>query len=316
VTGWSPDCCGRDARSPLVRVLKTLECGVCVRGHVLLAFEKAEASDDPERVKRLLTFVIVGAGPTGVELAGAIAELANQGLKDDFSQIDPTRAQVILVQSGDRILPAFPEILSGHAADSLKQLGVDIRLKSRVTDIAADRVKIGDDQEIATETVLWAAGVIASPAGQWLNAETDRAGRVAVDEHLRVRGYQEVFAIGDTAGSNAWNGDPVPGLAPAAKQAGVHVARYIEKQLLDDRSITPFAYKHQGSLATIGRKSAVADFGFLKLHGALAWWLWGAVHVGFLSGMRNRISVLINWIWSYFTQRQGIRLITGKDSGA
>ena len=283
---------------------------------MLRAFERAESSSDPERVKRLLTFVIVGAGPTGVELAGAIAELAHQGLKDEFSRIDPAKTEIILVQSGDRILPAFPEELSSHAAKSLENLGVDIRLKSRVTNITSDHVNIGDDQEIATETVLWAAGVVASPAGKWLNAETDRAGRVAVDEHLRVKGYQNVFAIGDTAGSNGWNGDPVPGLAPAAKQAGAYVASYIEAQLVTGPQLKPFAYRHQGSLATIGRKSAVADFGFMKLHGAIAWWLWGAVHVGFLSGTRNRISVLVNWIWSYFTLQLGIRLITGKDSGA
>ncbi len=315
-TGASHSYFGKDEWAPFAPGLKTIEDGVSVRAHVLRAFERAESSNDPERVKRLLTFVIVGAGPTGVELAGAIAELAHQGLKDEFSRIDPAQAQIILVQSGDRILPAFPEDLSAHAAASLSNLGVDIRLKSRVTDIAADRVKIGDDIEIATETVLWAAGVIASPAGQWLEADTDRAGRVAVDDYMRVAGHDNVFAIGDTAGSNAWDGNPVPGLAPAAKQAGVYVANYIQKQLLDDKQIAPFRYKHQGSLATIGRKSAVADFGFMKLHGALAWWLWGAVHVGFLSGMRNRISVLVNWIWSYFTLQLGIRLITGKDSGA
>ncbi len=315
-TGASHSYFGKDEWAPFAPGLKTIEDGVSVRGHVLRAFERAESSNDPERVKRLLTFVIVGAGPTGVELAGAIAELAHHGLKDEFSRINPAQAQIILVQSGDRILPAFPENLSAHAAASLGNLGVDIRLKSRVTDIAADRVKIGDDIEIDTETVLWAAGVIASPAGQWLDADTDRAGRVAVDDHMRVAGHKNVFAIGDTAGSNAWDGNPVPGLAPAAKQAGVYVANYIQKQLLDDKQIAPFRYKHQGSLATIGRKSAVADFGFMKLHGALAWWLWGAVHVGFLSGMRNRISVLVNWIWSYFTLQLGIRLITGKDSGA
>ncbi len=315
-TGATHSYFGKDEWAPFAPGLKTIEDGVSVRAHVLRAFERAESSNDPERVKRLLTFVIVGAGPTGVELAGAIAELAHQGLKDEFSRIDPAQAQIILVQSGERILPAFPEDLSIHAADSLRNLGVDIRLKSRVTDIAADRVRIGDDMEIATETVLWAAGVIASPAGKWLDADTDRAGRVTVDDHLRVAGHHNVFAIGDTAGSNAWDGNPVPGLAPAAKQAGVYVANYIQQQLLDDKQIAPFQYKHQGSLATIGRKSAVADFGFMKLHGALAWWLWGAVHVGFLSGMRNRIAVLVNWIWSYFTLQLGIRLITGKDSGA
>lgn len=311
-TGASHSYFGKDEWAPFAPGLKTIEDGVSVRAHVLRAFEKAESSNDPERIKRLLTFVIVGAGPTGVELAGAIAELAHQGLKNEFSQIDPAQAQIILVQSGNRILPAFPEELSGHASDSLESLGVEIRLGGRVTNIESERVTIGDDTEISTETVLWAAGVVASPAGKWLSAETDRAGRVAVDERLRIPGHANVYAIGDTAGSSGWDGKPVPGLAPAAKQAGAYVAQAIEKQLLGDGEIEPFAYKHQGSLATIGRKSAVADFGFMKLHGAPAWWLWGAVHVGFLSGTRNRISVLINWIWSYFTLQQGIRLITGK----
>ncbi|MEO9468985.1 FAD-dependent oxidoreductase [Parasphingorhabdus sp.] len=314
-TGASHSYFGKDEWAPFAPGLKTIEDGVSVRGHVLRAFERAEASSDPVRIDRLLTFVIVGAGPTGVELAGAIAELAHQGLKDEYRRIDPAKARIILVQSGERILPAFPEDLSAHAAASLENLGVEIRLKSRVTNIEAERVQIGEDTGIATETVLWAAGVVASPAGKWLGSETDRAGRVIVDQHLRVTGHDNVYAIGDTAGSNGWDGNPVPGLAPAAKQAGAYVASSIQKQLLDDRQIAPFAYKHQGSLATIGRKSAVADFGFVKLHGALAWWLWGAVHVGFLSGMRNRISVLVNWIWSYFTLQQGIRLITGNNSG-
>ncbi|GAB5488263.1 MAG: FAD-dependent oxidoreductase [Parasphingorhabdus sp.] len=311
-TGASHSYFGKDEWAPFAPGLKTIEDGVSVRAHVLRAFEKAESSSDPERIKRLLTFVIVGAGPTGVELAGAIAELAHQGLKNEFSQIDPAQAQIILVQSGGRILPAFPEELSKHASDSLEGLGVEIRLGGRVTNIEAERVIIGDDIEIPTETVLWAAGVVASPAGKWLGAETDRAGRVAVDERLRISGHENVYAIGDTAGSNGWDGNPVPGLAPAAKQAGAYVATAIEKQLLGEGESKPFAYKHQGSLATIGRKSAVADFGFMKLHGAPAWWLWGAVHVGFLAGTRNRISVLVNWIWSYFTLQQGIRLITGK----
>lgn len=314
-TGASHSYFGKDDWASYAPGLKTIEDGVSVRAHVLRAFEKAESSSDPARIERLLTFVIVGAGPTGVELAGAIAELAHHGLKNEFSRIDPAQARIILVQSGDRILPAFDEKLSAHAVQSLEDLGVDIRLGSRVTNIAADHVAIGDDIQIATETVLWAAGVVASPVGQWLDAQTDRAGRVLVDDHLRVAGHENIFAIGDTAGSNGWDGNSVPGLAPAAKQAGAYVARSIERQLLGRGDNAPFAYKHQGSLATIGRKSAVADFGFVKLHGALAWWLWGAVHVGFLSGTRNRIAVLVNWIWSYFTLQSGIRLITGKDSG-
>lgn len=314
-TGASHSYFGKDEWAPFAPGLKTIEDDVSVRAHVLEVFERAESTNDKSRVERLLTFVIVGAGPTGVELAGAIAELAHHGLKDEYRLINPGQAKTILVQSGERILPAFPAELSAHATESLENLGVDIRLKSRVTDINADRVLIGADNEIATETVLWAAGVIASPARQWLGAKTDRAGRVIVDQHLLICDHGNIFAIGDTAGSNGWDGNLVPGLAPAAKQAGIYVADYIQSRLLHDRTAKPFAYKHQGSLATIGRKSAVADFGFMKLHGAIAWWLWGAVHIGFLSGMRNRISVLVNWVWSYFTLQLGIRLITGKGTG-
>jgi NADH dehydrogenase/putative oxidoreductase len=185
-----------------------------------------------------------------------------------------------------------------------------------VTKIASDHVRIGEDQVIDTETVFWAAGVKASPAGHWLNAETDRDGRVVVDECLRVPTHDNIFVIGDTARSLAWNGKPVPGLAPAAKQAGKYVARQIERDLRGDGPLGPFAYAHQGSLATIGRKNAVADFGWVKLSGASAWWLWGVVHVGFLSGTRNRVAVLVNWAWNYFTLQLGIRLITGKDKSA
>lgn len=285
-----------------------------MRGTILNAFEQAEATDDPERISRLMTFVIVGAGPTGVELAGAIAELAKINVSREFRTVDPASARVVLVQSGNRILPAFPEELSAKATASLKALGVDIRLNSRVTDIAECHVSIGDKEKIETETVLWAAGVAASQAAHWLGLEGDRTGRVAVDEHLRVSSgesvFEDIFVIGDTAASTAWDGKPVPGLAPAAKQAGVHVARFVERELLGKAAPTPFAYKHQGSLATIGRKSAVADFGRFQLSGASAWWLWGLVHVGFLTGARNRVAVVVNWLWSFFAQHSGVRLIT------
>jgi NADH dehydrogenase FAD-containing subunit len=218
----------------------------------------------------------------------------------------------VLIQSGPRVLPSFPEQLSAQAATALARLGVDILLDSRVIGIDGCGVTLAGGQTIATETALWGAGVVASPAARWLGCETDRSGRVVVDEHLRVAGVADVYAIGDTAASSGWNGQPVPGLAPAAKQAGEHFAKAVEQALLD-RTTAPFAYKHQGSLATIGRKSAVADFGWIRLSGAPAWWLWGAVHVGFLAGFRNRVSVLVNWVWSYFTMRPGIRLITGHD---
>ena len=317
-TGATHSYFGKDEWVAHAPGLKTVEDGVAVRGTILNAFEKAEASDDPERIKRLLTFVIVGAGPTGVELAGAIAELAKLSVEREFRTVDPASARVILVQSVPRILPAFPEELSAKAQESLEALGVDIRTRSRVTHIGETQVRIGEEEVIETETVLWAAGVAAAPAAKWLGAKADRSGRVEVDERMRVVGADDepidhIFAIGDTAGSTAWDGKPVPGLAPAAKQAGAYVSDVVEAELLGADCPGPFVYKHQGSLATIGRKSAGADFGACKLSGARAWWLWGLVHVGFLTGARNRVTVVINWGWNFFAQHSGIRLITGRD---
>lgn len=317
-TGATHSYFGRDEWGPFAPGLKTVEDGVAVRASILDAFEQAEASDDPARIKRLLNFVIVGAGPTGVELAGAIAELAHVSVEREFRNFDPAMARVILIQSGDRVLPSFPEELSEQAQESLEKLGVEVRLGGRVTEIAEKYVRIGEDERIETETVLWAAGVTASPAAKWLGAKADRAGRVEVNHNLRVIGadgepMEAVFAIGDTAGSRAWEGRDVPGLAPAAKQAGAHVSRVIEAELLGKPCPGPFVYKHQGSLATIGRKSAVADFGRFKMSGALAWWLWGIVHVGFLMGARNRVTVTVNWAWSFFANHSGVRLITGKE---
>ena len=317
-TGATHSYFGKDEWGAFAPGLKTVEDGVAVRATILNAFEQAEANDDPERIKRLLTFVIVGAGPTGVELAGAIAELATINVEREFRTCDPASAKVVLVQSGPRILPAFLEELSEQARISLEALGVEIRTGSRVTKIGETEVCIGEDDFIETETVLWAAGVAASPAAKWLGAKADRSGRVEVNGVMRVigpdgEGIDHIFAIGDTAGSNAWDGKPVPGLAPAAKQAGAYVSDVIEAELLGQPCPGPFVYKHQGSHATIGRKSAVADFGAFKLSGALAWWLWGLVHVGFLTGARNRVTVVINWGWSFFAQHSGIRLITGRD---
>jgi len=229
-TGAKHSYFGRDEWAPYAPGLKTIEDGVSVRDDVLKAFERAESSNDPKLIERLLTFVIVGAGPTGVELAEAIAELAHHGLSGEYNSIDTAKARIILVQSANRVLPTFPEDLSHKTAQALEELGVEIRLNSRVTNIEDKRVCIGDEQ-IDTETVLWAAGVVASPAGEWLGVETDRSGRAPVDERLRVKGYDRIFAIGDTASSDAWDGKPVPGLAPAAKQAGKYVAKVIRGEL-------------------------------------------------------------------------------------
>jgi NADH dehydrogenase FAD-containing subunit/uncharacterized membrane protein YphA (DoxX/SURF4 family) len=310
-TGAAHSYFGRDEWAPFAPGLKRIEDGVAARSDILKAFERAEASTDRAEQARLLTFVVIGGGPTGVELAGSIAELATAGLSNHYRSIDPAMARIILVQAGDRVLPSFPETLSARAKASLEELGVEVRLNARVTDIDDDGVMVGDER-IGAATVLWAAGVVASPAADWLGTEKDRAGRVVVGDDLRVAGQDDVFAIGDTAASNGWSGKPVPGLAPAAKQGGVYVAKVIRARLEGGAPPPPFAYQHMGSLATIGRKSAVADFGFIQLSGALAWWLWGAIHVAFLVGVRNRVAVIVNWIWCYLSFRLSVQLITGE----
>ncbi|MCL4673560.1 MAG: NAD(P)/FAD-dependent oxidoreductase [Sphingomonadaceae bacterium] len=306
-TGAAHSYFGRDEWGAFAPGLKSVEDGVAVRSHILRAFEMAETLEDPERIRRLLTFVIVGGGPTGVELAGAIAELARMSVAREFRAINPAQARVVLVQSGERILPAFAPALSHSATRSLEGLGVEVRTQARVTAITATHVSIGETKRIETETVLWAAGVVASPAAQWLGARADRAGRVEVDPFLRVPDMPNVFAIGDTA---TCVDNPVPGLAPAAKQGGQYVARLIETELLGKPMPPAFAYRHQGSLATIGRKAAVADFGWFRIGGTAAWWLWGLIHIGFLSGTRNRATVAVNWVWNFFTLQSGARLIS------
>ena len=258
----------------------------------------------------LLTFLIVGGGPTGVELAGAIAELARYGLEREFRSFDPAQTRVILVQAAPRLLPSFPERLAAIAQRSLERLGVEVRLDARVDHIDAGGVAI-DGMRIAARTVLWAAGVTASPAAAWLKAPADRAGRLIVGGDLTVPGFPNVFAIGDTASSKAWRGENVPGLAPAAKQGGAYVASHLRASIEGRAPPPAFCYRHLGSLATIGRKAAVADFGTVRLWGAPAWWLWGIVHVGFMLGIRNRVATLTNWFWAYLKFGGGIRLITG-----
>jgi NADH dehydrogenase FAD-containing subunit/uncharacterized membrane protein YphA (DoxX/SURF4 family) len=311
-TGASHSYFGRDEWAPHAPGLKRIEDATEVRRRLLRAFELAESAESVAEREALLTFLIVGGGPTGVELAGAIAELARHGMEREFRHIDPATARVILVQAAPRILPAFAEPMSETARQSLERLGVMVRLNARVEHIDAQGVVVSGER-IAARTVFWAAGVIASPAAQWLGAKADPAGRVCVSPDLSVPGLAGVFAIGDTAASNAWGGKPVPGLAPAAKQGGAYVAAMIRSSVLGHRPLPPFRYQHLGSLATIGRKAAIAEFGRLHLKGALAWWLWGAVHVAFLAGMRNRVAVILDWFWAYLTFRSGTRLITGDD---
>jgi len=309
-TGAAHSYFGKDEWQSVAPGLKRVEDATAIRSRLLTAFENAESCEDAQERASLLTFLIVGGGPTGVELAGAIAELARYGMDKEFRQFDPASSRIILVQSGPRVLPAFHEKLSRIAQKSLERLGVEVLVDSRVEHIDAQGVLVSG-RRIAARTVLWAAGVMASPAAQWLGCEADRAGRIIVEPDLRVRGMTDVYAIGDTALSTAWNGQPVPGLAPAAKQEGSYVAQVIATRLGGDPLPPPFRYRHRGSLATIGRKAAVADFGRFKLWGAPAWWLWGVVHVGFLVGVRNRVATMTNWFWAYLTFGGGIRLITG-----
>jgi putative oxidoreductase len=309
-TGATHSYFGKDEWARFAPGIKRIEDALEIRRRVLTAFERAEGASLEQDRQALLTFLIVGGGPTGVELAGAIAELARFGLEKDFRAFDPAQARVILVQAAPRLLPSFPERLAQIAQRSLERLGVEIRLGSRVDHIDETGVAV-DGTRIEASTVLWAAGVAASPAAAWLNAAADRAGRLIVGDDLRVPGLVNVFAIGDTAASKAWHGEWVPGLAPAAKQGGAYVAKQIRAMVESRRPVPAFRYRHLGSLATIGRKAAVADFGIVKLSGAPAWWLWGIVHIAFMLGVRNRVATLTNWFWAYLKFGGSIRLITG-----
>lgn len=300
---------GHDEWEKYAPGLKRIEDATQIRRRILLAFERAEATADEAECRKLLTFVIVGGGPTGVEMAGAVVELARMALSRDFRHIDPGRARIILVEAAPRLLLSFPESLSEKARRSLERLGVEVRLGRPVTACDADGVMVGEER-IDAATVIWAAGVAASPAARWLKAEKDRAGRVKVSRDLTLPGHPEIFVIGDTAAALDAEGRMLPGVAPVAKQEGSYVARAIAARLRGE-SVPPFRYRDLGNLATIGRKAAVADFGWLRLSGLPAWLLWGLVHIAFLIGFRNRIAVLLDWLWAYITFQRGARLITG-----
>ena len=293
--------------------LKTLDDALEIRGRVLSAFEHAEAAQDHEEREAWLKFVIVGAGPTGVELAGTLAEIARHTLRHEFRRIDPTTARVLLVEAGPRVLPAFPASLSVAALRQLEKLGVNVCLGRAITQVDADGVTIGAERVFA-RTVIWAAGVAASPLGTALGARVDRAGRVLVTPDLSIPDHPEVYVVGDLA-SVAHGAGSVPGIAPAAKQMGRYVACAIADQLAG-RATAPFRYRHYGSLATIGRRAAVVDFGRLRISGALAWWFWLSAHIFFLIGFRNRLVVLIDWAAAYWTYRRGARIIVGGSARA
>jgi NADH dehydrogenase FAD-containing subunit len=304
---------GRDDWEEAAPGLKKIDDATLIRQRVLMAFERAEVATDPEETRRLLSFVVVGGGPTGVEMAGAIAELARHALARDFSRINPNDARVVLVEAGPRLLAGFDERLSARAAEALAWLGVEVRLGARVTACDEAGAVVGGER-IPAATLVWGAGVVASPAAKWLDVPSDPAGRVKVGPDLSVPGHPNVFVIGDTALALAGNGRPVPGIAPAAKQMGTHVGRMIAARVSGKPAPAAFRYRHTGSLATIGRKAAVADFGWLRLSGLPAWVLWAAAHVYFLIGWRNRLVVSLNWFWSYLTFERGARLITGASS--
>jgi NADH dehydrogenase len=292
--------------------LKTLDDAFTIRRRILLAFERAEREDDPTRRQEWLNFVVVGGGATGVELAGTLAELARHTLPREFRRADPRKAHVMLVEAGPRLLPAFDTDLSEKARRQLLKLGVDIRLDTAVTAIDGSGVMLGDTPH-AARTVLWAAGVAASPLGRMLGAPVDRAGRVLVQADLSLPGHPEVFVIGDLASVTQESGKPVPGVAPAAKQMGRYVADALRARWRGTPLTRPFRYRDDGVLATIGRMAAVAQFGRLKLSGLLAWWVWLLAHVTFLIGFRNRLVVLLDWAWSYWTYQRHARIVTGSD---
>jgi len=308
-TGSTHSYFGHDEWSRYAPGLKRIEDATRIRRSILIAFERAEVMKDEDQRRRLLTFVIVGGGATGVEMAGAIADVARQTLAADFRRIDPRSARIILIEAGPRLLPTFPPGLSDYALKTLTRMGVEVRTETLVTKCEVDGVDLKDGR-IDADTVIWAAGVTASPAMRWLNAEADRAGRVKVNSDLSLPGHPEIFVVGDTASVTDKNGHPVPGIAPAAKQMGTYVGKLISARIAGREWNKPFKYMHLGDLATIGRRAAVVKFGPLELTGFIGWVFWSVAHIYFLIGLRNRFVVAFNWFWDYLTFQRGARLIT------
>ena len=290
--------------------LKTIDDALEMRRRILFAFEAAEREPDPDKQQAWLTFVVIGAGPTGAELAGALSEIARQTMTRDFRRIQPESARVILIEGKDRVLPTYPPDLSEKANRQLARLKVEVITGGVVSHVDEKEVRIGD-RVIPTHTVLWAAGVQGSPLARSLGAPLDRAGRVVVEPNLTVPGHPEIFVIGDLAAAKQRDGSFVPGVAPAAIQQGQHTALNVERAA-EGQPLRAFQYRDKGSLATIGRAAAVADFGKLHLSGFLAWFAWLAIHIFFLIGFRNRFLVITQWAWAYITYQRGARLITGK----
>ncbi len=300
---------GHDEWAKVAPGLKHLEDARDIRARFLLAFEKAEIADDEAERRKLLTFVVIGGGPTGVEMAGAMAEVAKETLRSDFRRIDPGDAHIILIEAGPRILPSFPENLSRYTQRVLEEMGVEVKVDTRVTGCDEHGVMLGDAR-IDASTIVWAAGVKASPAAEWIGAAQDRAGRIPVGADLSVPGMPDVFAIGDLAAVKSKDDKAVPGIAPAAKQMGRYVGKRIAARVAGRGDLGPFAYRHAGDLAAIGRRAAVVKVGRIELTGFIGWLFWGIVHVYFLIGLRNRFVVAVNWMWSWLTFRRGARLIS------
>jgi NADH:ubiquinone reductase (H+-translocating) len=300
---------GHDEWEQAAPGLKSIEDARLIRGRFLLAFERAEITEDESERRRLLTFVIVGGGPTGVEMAGSIAEVASRTLRSDFRRIDPTTSRIVLVEAGPRLLPALPENLSLYAQRALERMGVEVLLKTAVTGCDRTGVSFAGGR-IDSATVIWAAGVAASSPGQWIEAEHDRAGRIKVNSDLSVPHQPNIFVAGDLAAAQDKTGRPLPGIAPAAKQMGRYIGKLIAARASGRADSKPFVYRHYGDLATIGRKAAVVKLGRLELTGFIGWLFWSVAHIYFLIGIRNRFVIAVTWLWSYLTFRRGARLIS------
>jgi NADH dehydrogenase len=311
-TGAKHSYFGHDDWQDYAPGLKNLDDATEIRRKILSSFEQAEMTHDIEKRRQLMTFCIIGGGPTGVEMAGAIAELAKKSLAKDFKNINPSESKIILLEGGDRVLNSFPEKLSIKANKQLLKLGVEVKTNSMVVNCNEQGVVIKNEPVILCNNIIWAAGVKASSANQWLDVKGDKFGRVHVNGDLSLPNNENIYVIGDTALSVDKNGKTVPGVAPAAKQMGKYVAKAIISKILNKKPQKDFKYKNYGNLATIGRKSAVADFGKFTLSGFSAWFMWSFAHVMFLIGFRNRLSVMLNWAWHYFSFNRGARLITGK----
>ena len=313
-TGAQHSYFGKDEWEKNAPGLKTIADATRLRQKILLAFEKAEVEKDPEKRAALLTFIIVGAGPTGVELAGAIAELARHSITQDFRHITPQCARIMLVEAGPRVLAAFAEDLSENARKTLEKMGVEVLLNMKVENVDAESVTM-NGLRVDAKTVMWAAGVKASSAGLWLEAPVDRSGRVVVNDHLNIAGDERIFVVGDTAAYTPKGEDrPLPGVAPVAKQMGRYAGRLIRAKIVNGKLPEPFRYKNPGAMATIGRGAAVAQLPHMKVTGFAGWFLWSAAHVYFLIDLRNRVAVVLSWLWQYLTWQRGVRLITDQRS--